>query len=522
LSARSRMGRMAKLRRAPAVGALLVVVFGLLSGCRGGSAPTSPARTPAPLPTPAITQSILPTDDIPVGVPASTQAAGATAEPAHPTAPQNTQYHLTAALNYDQHDLAVDEQITYTNHTTDTLDNLVLMVDPLYYPGTFHLKGMTWADGNPVEDLTWQTGQAQVGLPRPLAPGEILGLSISYELSLPSPTPSAETRPVPFGYTARQTNLVDWYPFIPPYVPGKGWLAHPAGYFGEHLVYEDADFQVDVHVGDQRQDLVIAASAPAEAREGGWYHYELDQARNFAWSVSHEYQVITQTVGSVTVWGYAFPYHAWAGESALKTTAEALALYQELFGPYPRQTLSVVEADFLDGMEYDGLFFLSDGFYNTYSGTPGEYLTAIAAHETAHQWWYALVGNDQAMEPWLDEALCTYSERIFYEKLHPEALDWWWAYRVNYYEPKGWVNGSIYNPEGYRAYRDAVYLNGAVFLENLRKLVGDEAFFAFLKDYAAQYAHKIATGEDFFRVLKEHTSTDISGLVGIYFNPNLP
>jgi aminopeptidase N len=98
------------------------------------------------------------------------------------------------------------------------------------------------------------------------------------------------------------------------------------------------------------------------------------------------------------------------------------------------------------------------------------------------------VGNDQAEEPWLDEALATYSERLFYERTYPEALDWWWAYRVNYYEPRGWVDGSIYNPEGYRAYRDAVYLNGATFLEELRQQVGEAAFFAFLQDYTARYA----------------------------------
>ena len=169
-------------------------------------------------------------------------------------------------------------------------------------------------------------------------------------------------------------------------------------------------------------------------------------------------------------------------------------------------------------MEYEGLYFLSDGFYNLYQGQPGEYLVAIAAHETAHQWWYALVGNDQALEPWLDEALCTYSERLFYEYTYPEALDWWWAYRINYYDPKGWVDGSIYNPDGYRAYRDAVYLNGALFLEDLRKQIGDTVFMAFLKDYARQEAHRIATTQDFFSILKEHTQEDIQPLVKQYFS----
>ena len=223
----------------------------------------------------------------------------------------------------------------------------------------------------------------------------------------------------------------------------------------------------------------------------------------------------------MTITSYYYPEHAAAGERAAQTAAESLELYGRLFGPYPRQTLAVVEADFLDGMEYDGLFFLSNGFYNLYAGVPGDYLVALAAHETAHQWWYGLVGSDQAMQPWLDEALCTYSEKLFYENLYPDALRWWWDVRVLYYQPRGFVDDSIYNPHGeaqaYRAYRDAVYLNGAVFLDELRTLVGDEAFFAFLKEYTAQFGGRIASTQDFFTLLRSRSSADLTPLLQKYF-----
>ena len=433
-----------------------------------------------------------------------------------PSDQQNPQYTLTARLDYARHHLTVEEKIDYVNRASEALSELLLMVEPAYYAGVFHLTSLDWGAGKTAADASWDGAQLQLPLSEPIQPGEHTTLSITYELDLPSPQPSPTTRPVPFGYTARQTNLVDWYPFIPPYEAGKGWLAHRAGYFGEHLVYEEADFQVNIQITDRRSDLTVAASSEPQV-DGDWMRYRLENARNFVWSVSNEYQVETETVGGVTVYGYYFPFDSAAGKAALHTTAQALALYNQLFGPYPRKSLSVVEADFLDGMEYEGLYFLSDGFYNLYQGQPGEYLVAIAAHETAHQWWYALVGNDQALEPWLDEALCTYSERLFYEYTYPDALDWWWAYRIQYYEPKGWVNGSIYNPDGYRAYRDAVYLNGALFLEALRKQVGDTAFLAFLKDYARQEAHKIATTQDFFSILKAHTQEDIQPLVNQYF-----
>ncbi len=504
------------------------LLLGILPSCaRSPFRPAENTAAPAVQP-PAATQPpaaiLQETPTMPAEMPAAPQPTQ-TAVTSDTQALPRPRYLLNAHLDYDQHILNVEEQITYTNQAAEALSDLVLMVPPLDYANVFELTGMSWDNSQPVTGYSLEKGLMRIPLPQELPPGEDLHLSIFFTLRLPSPTPSAATRPVPFGYTALQTNLVDWYPFIPPYQEEKGWLAHPAGYYGEHLVYPLADFEVNIQFAGERQDLIVAASAP-EVSDGVWRRYQHPAARNFAWSVSHTYRVLTQTVGETTVSSYFFPVHDQAGQRVLETTAAALQLYSDLFGAYPRPSLNTVEADFLDGMEYDGLYFLSNGFYNLFGGTPGEYLVAIAAHETAHQWWYARVGNDQALEPWLDEALCTYSERIFYERLFPDALEWWWTYRINYYQPHGWVNDSIYNPHGeveaYQAYRNAVYLNGAVFLEELRQIIGDEAFFAFLKSYANQNIGTIATGQSFFDLLSQYSQKDISSLKQKFFDPNQP
>ena len=493
---------------------ILMLLLLLAGGCAGQfvQAPNGSSAT-------------APTQQLESATPVPPQpGATATAPYASPTPSilPNTRYHLSVDLDYDRHLVEVQERIQYSNHSTDPLAELRLVVPPEQYPGVFTLKAITWEDGQAVNGAGWQENHVLVApLAQPLPPGGSLTLNIHYSLALPAPAALAGDRPVPFGYKERQTNLVDWYSFVPPYVNGKGWLAHPSGYYGEHLVFELADFEVDLRLTSARP-LVIAASS---AEEGGasdrQHRYRLDNARNFALSLSPDYQVTREQVGDLEIVSYAFPVHAAAGQAAGKTTAEAAAVFNERFGPLARGHLSVVEADFLDGMEYDGLYFLSDGFYNLYQGQPGEYLVAIATHETAHQWWYASVGSDQALEPWLDEALATYSERLYYEQVHPEALDWWWSSRVNYFQPGGWVDSSIYEHIGqgsaYVQYRNAVYLNGAVFLEDARKAMGDEAFFAFLKDYAQSNAGKIATREDFFAALGRHTSGNMTPIIQKYF-----
>jgi len=128
--------------------------------------------------------------------------------------------------------------------------------------------------------------------------------------------------------------------------------------------------------------------------------------------------------------------------------------------------------------------------------------------------------NDQALEPWLDEALCAYSERIFYERTYPDLVTWWWDYwpgRVGGSQSLPKIDISVYDGGGFIPYTNTVYLGGAHFLEDLRARIGDEAFFAFLQDYLNQMNGKIATPQDFFAILRQHTSADLSDLIATYF-----
>jgi hypothetical protein len=431
-----------------------------------------------------------------------------------------THYQIIADFDFDWNFLSIEQTISYTNSTVEPIEELILVVEPNRHYDTFRLKKLNWGNEQIIESYQLEMHRLIIALPQALQPGENIQLEIAYDLNLPEiPAPSAVDRPLPFGYSARQTNLVDWYPFFPPYLPGAGWAVHNPWFYGEHQVYELADYDIEIRMNGVRQNVTLAASSPAEV-DGRTYRYQLKSARSFALSASNMYTVLSQQVGDVTVYGYAFTFDSQAGERALQDTAAALELYSQLFGPYPHKTLSVVEADFLDGMEYDGLFFLSRGFYSLYDGSPLGYLTAIAIHETAHQWWYGRVGNNQALEPWLDEALCTYSELLYYENMYPDLVDNWWDFRVNYQQPSGFIDGSIYDYSGFVDYRDATYLRGAQFLNELRGIVGDQAFFSFLGDYlvhAQQQAYSLVSAADFFTLLSAHTTEDLGTLVASYF-----
>lgn len=421
-----------------------------------------------------------------------------------------SQYRLVATLDFAAHYLAVSQRISYTNNTDQALERVPLVVpisDELLSVSSIEFdRGLEWS-----QHMTSSGGQIELLLARPLLPGEQLQVELEFAIAVPE-------RPTLLGWSARQMTLIDWYPFIPPYAADAGWMINEPTQQGEHLVYESANFDVSIYTVNPPSLLQIAAPAPAR-QEGGAYHYQLPNARRFVWAAGGHYQAETLHAGEqrIPVTIYYFEEERAAAQAALRTAVASLELYETLFGAYPYESLAIVECIFPDGMESDGIFFLDMWYFRRYDGTPRNLLTMLTAHEVAHNWWFGAVGNDAGNEPWLDEAMATYAELLYYEQAHPSDLDWWWEFRINQWGPGGAVDSTAYELPGFRPYVNAVYLHGAQFLHAVRQQVGDQAFYTFLKDYYAQYDGQIATQAGFVTLLEESTGQDVSALVAEYF-----
>jgi hypothetical protein len=420
-----------------------------------------------------------------------------------------THYHLDLSLNYEQHTMTIIEIIDYTNWSELALDALPLVIPPNHQPGIFNLISLQ-SSGETSISQHEADNNLLLQLDPPLDPHQTLQLQLIYKLTLPQANSS-------LGFNDRQTLLVDWYPFIPPQGRDGQWIIHAPGAVGEYLSYPLSDFDVTLRISPAAQALVVAASATPTAVESNCYRYQTAARRGFSLAISPFYQRFTQTFQDVTIEVFTLPEHAALAERAAALAGEAWSVYQQLFGDNHRDYLSIVEAEMHDGLETDGMFLLSDWYFASADETLQNYFSLLVVHETAHQWFFGSIHNDQALEPWLDESLATYAELLFLENDHPDLVTWWWDFRVDTYAPSGYINTSIYDFSEERPYINAVYLQGAKCLQTIRDKIGDEAFFDVLMAYSQMKEHDIRTAEDFFSILDTYAEGMKETLKGLYF-----
>jgi hypothetical protein len=491
---------------------LLVIISLCLAGCQPNitQTPTSSDQalsSPAPPSSTASEIKVSPTQTV-TNEPVATEIMT--------TESNGVSYQIDISLNYPDHSLMVIENIDYTNNTSVTLSKLPLIVPPAYQSGVFSLISFQAEPPYDQSNLNLDGALLNLSLQHELVPGESIQFELIFQLQVP------RSRSL-LGYTDRQLLLADWYPFIPPFIELSGWLINDPGPVGEYLAYHLADFSVNLKLSPPMEGLIVAASTPVTTVEGNSRRYNAEQVRNISFAFSPDYVIYAAGDEQVSVQAYILTEHTALGQRAADLVKDAWKRYESLYSDNPRQYISVIEADIDDGMEYDGTFFISDWYFESADKTPKNYFELLLVHETAHQWFYALIPNDPAHQPWLDESLATYSELLFLEQYHPDLINWWWDFRVNAYNPSGFIDSTIYEHNAFRPYVNAVYLRGVSFLDALRQRIGDASFFAFLEAYSKTNDQEVfRTTTKFFRLLDMYTNEDLSGLISGYFKSAQP
>ncbi|MGJ3238523.1 MAG: M1 family metallopeptidase [Anaerolineae bacterium] len=416
---------------------------------------------------------------------------------------EHIQHQVVATVDYADKRIQVAQSIRYRNDEQVGLEEIVLAVEPNAYEGAFALTQIMLNSDEPFHTLN--RNRLTVRLPSPLNPGCAVTVQLTFELTIPRIGIGASSFKGFFGYSERQINLGHWLPTPATRLNGT-WVLHDVQAIGEQNVLEQADWDVMLTVNNANQ-IRIAAPGSVEVRDENQWHYQMNSARDFPMSLSPSWQLSEATTRDGTrieIYHFGDTIRSVSGNTvnganhALTISVQAFEQYESLFGDYPYERFLVVQGDFPDGMEFSGLVFISTNWFYSFEGGIQNYLSLITIHEVSHQWWYARIGNDAAYAPWLDEALATYSEYVYIEEYYPQFRDWWWSFRVAWFNPQGAVDSDVYQFESPRDYINAVYLRGVQMLHNLRENIGTEAFFELLAAYAQAGDGQVATPDLFW------------------------
>ena len=439
-------------------------------------------------------------------------------------------YEITAEYVPEAATLAAVMKVEYKNRTDDEISELKFNLYPnayredavyrpvspvysssAYYAGTSYgsMEISSVNGGKSWEIAGEDKNILTVTLEESLFPGDGVTLDISFLTKLAKINHRT-------GVTRNTVNLGNFFPILCGYSQGA---FYECVYYsdGDPFFSEQASFSVSFTV-PREYTLASTGKIVSEKTLESKKEYTMSatNVRDFAVVLSDCFEMVSSRSDGVEVRYYY--YNDEQPAAHLAAAQEALGYYSSTFGKYPYETYSVVQTGFCyGGMEYPSLVMISDALSENNC-------VYTIVHETAHQWWYAAVGNNQVENAWQDEGLSEYSTALFFEA-HPDygftreqiisdALEEYRAYYSVYSQVFGEADTrmtrSLKDYLSEYEYRCIAYDKGAILFDMLRGSIGDKKFFSGLKKYYSAYRYKVAAPEDLIGCF-ERTGVDVAG-----------
>jgi hypothetical protein len=358
-------------------------------------------------------------------------------------------------------------------------------------------------------------------LPELKLPATFLQSNMSQLLSMLSDNKREQEFYGLYSYANDTASLANWYPILARRDSHSHDTQIPNSQ-GDITNFDVANYRVKISAPTS---VVVAASGTLVSTKATddkttTSEYVGAGLREFTINASTRYKFAKREVQGITLYSYYYPEDEQQGRRALDIGAEALVVFNRDFGRYPFRELRIVEAPIggsAGGMEYSGLVTVAQQFYSKFDArsipileklgantlkpmideiVAGQ-LEWVVAHEVAHQWWHGLVGNNEKELPFVDESLTNFSTYHFivskYGKekakrmTYPQLNLVYQIDRLNGGQDGGLLKSasSFASPMSYGA---QIYSKGALHYVQLQEALGDDLFFAVLKEYVKRYA----------------------------------
>lgn len=379
-------------------------------------------------------------------------------------------------------------------------------------------------DGN-AEDRT----VVMVPLPAPVGPGETVNVEIEWTSHIPRPFSRT-------GAVGDFFFLAQWFPKIG-VLEDAGWNCHQ--------FHAGTEFYADYGIYDVRLTVpkgwTVGATGIEKSRrdaDGQTTHrYYQEDVHDFAWTTSPDYLERRERfefpgLPSVDMRLLLQPEHAGQAARYFGATRAALRFYGEWFGAYPYPHVTVIDPAYQSGaggMEYPTLFTGGARWLAPAGVTEPE---GVTVHECGHQFWYAIVGNNEFEHAWLDEGLNTFSTgRTINQAFKPNYLSRRYFGGFIPYVFRDIVLSRETDENGMSSYREASesdvpatpsyrywpgtghalsYDKTALWLHTLERHLGWPVLRKAMSAFFERWKFRHPKPEDFFAVVSEVSGQDLS------------
>lgn len=407
------------------------------------------------------------------------------------------------------------------------------------------------------------TGRAQIQLQAQTGLTRIVYLELYKDLEV-SRVQAASGEALPFRQNAGQVMVVL------PQAPAAGETAVVEVFFegplfekvegGVFLLYETvhwhphagdidrATYDVTFHWPGRLELLAGGKRVDGGEEKGGrrWERRSIDlPAAGLGFEVG-KFHLQTRQVGHVAIrlGMMPIPYadRKETEERISSAAADSIAYFEEIFGPYPLDEMTLVLTPRMFSQALLGFITLSyvmmadDSFLVWLIGL--EDPRTVIAHEIAHQWWGHQVGWKGYRDQWLSEAMANYASVLFARNKLGNQL------RNARGPTSGWQDALLAETEDGRpveslgplvlgarlissrggdAYSSIVYRKGAVVLDMLARRFGEKAFLEMLKKTAEVAGHRVISTELFLDAIERLSGVELEGFAGQFiYGTGLP
>ncbi|WP_372636582.1 M1 family metallopeptidase [Fodinibius sp.] len=466
---------------------------------------------------------------------------------------QEADYEMDIEVDAPNHQFTGYQKVDYTNHSPDTLERVFYhlyfnafqpgsmmdvrsrtVVDPDSRVGDrisqlpddeigYHHINSLDQGGEPV-DYTVDGTILDVKLNDPILPGE----TVTFTMEFDSQVPRQIRRSGWDNKEGVEFSMSQWYPKISEY-DEDGW--HPNPYIGREFYGVFGSFDVEITIDSsyvmgatghlQNADEIGHGYAETHERPNTrklTWHWKADKVHDFMWGADPDFtHRTTQVPGGPTL---HFLYQADTvavnaerySQAELQTnweqlpeyTAEAFQFMNEHFGKYPYDKFTVIQGGD-GGMEYPMATLITG---NRSLGS----LVGVTVHELVHSWYHGVLATNESRYPWMDEGFTTYTSSLTMDHLfnngqseNPHESSYQSYFRMHESGRFEALDTHADHFETNTAYGTASYSTGAVFLNQLRYIVGTETFNRGMNHYFDSWKFKHPDGRDFLRVMEKES-----------------